>query len=289
MHSFVQFFQILLKALLYVFLCIPKYEAINVLGSFLNNSGVCSIKILILSIPLFSGCAKKESILRVGTSADFPPFEYVDENTKEFTGFDLDLIRLLGQKMGYDKVEIVNMNFDTLIPSLSTGKVDVVIAGTFITDERLKTVDAIQYLTSREAIIVKKDSTFEPKSLSDLSGHKIGVQKGTIDEVNIDNAIANGKVTNVNVMRYTSAVLAITDLQNGAIDAMLIELPVAAFYSKKQGFKITARLNTYPVGIFVRKGNTALLDSLTKALDAVKSSNDWDSLIKKYFGTLYGD
>jgi len=143
--------------------------------------------ILILSIG-FTGCASQQapSTLKVGTSADYPPYEYVDEKTQEFVGFDLDLMRLLAPKMGYGEVEIVNMDFDTIIPSLDTGKIDVAAACITITEERLEQADAVPYLPTGQSIIVKKDSVLEAKSLADLSGKKVGVQKGTTGEEALD-------------------------------------------------------------------------------------------------------
>jgi polar amino acid transport system substrate-binding protein len=240
--------------------------------------------VFLLVVPLFSGCAKKESVLRVGTSADYPPFEYVDDKTKEFVGFDIDLMKLLGKKMGYDKVEIVNMDFDTIIPSLQADKIDVGAACMTITNERLQQADAVPYFSTGESILVKKDSTFEPKTFEDLSGHKIGVQKGTTGEEITDKAISEGKIKNADVKRYTSVVLAIVDLQNSNIDAVIIDAPVATFYSTKQDFKITGTLVSEEAGLYIKKGNTELKSKLEKALSEVKGTQDWTDLINKYFG-----
>ncbi|BAL81476.1 basic amino acid ABC transporter substrate-binding protein [Caldisericum exile] len=240
--------------------------------------------VVLLFLPLFSGCAKKESILKVGTSADYPPFEYVDEKTKEFVGFDLDLMRLLGKKMGYDKVEIVNMDFDTIIPSLQTDKIDVGAACITITNERLQQADAVPYLSTGQSILVKKDSPFTPKTFEDLSNHKIGVQKGTTGEEAIDKAVTDGKIKNADIRRYTSVVLAITDLQNGNIDAVVIDTPVATYYSTKQDFKVTGELVSEEAGLFVKKGNTELKSKLEKALSEIKGTQEWVDLINKYFG-----
>ncbi len=237
-----------------------------------------------LVVGVFTGCAKEGKVLRVGTSADYPPFEYVDENTKEFVGFDLDLMRLLGKKMGYDKVEIVNMDFDTIIPALSTDKIDVAAACITITDERLQQADAVPYLSTGQVMLVKIDSTFEPKTFENLSNHKIGVQKGTTGEEAIDNAVNSGQIKNATVQRYTSVVLAITDLQNGNIDVVIIDSPVATYYSTKQDFKVTGDLTTEEAGLFVKKGNTELKNRLDKALSEVKGTQDWIDLINKYFG-----
>lgn len=242
--------------------------------------------ILLILIPfiLFTGCKKEEvkKSIKVGTSADYPPFEYVDEKTGDFIGFDMDLIRLIGKKAGYE-VEIVNMDFDSIIPSLEKKKIDVAIACITITDDRLKIADAIPYWDTGQSIIVKGDSAFNPKSLGDLSGKKVGVQKGTTGEQILDEGIEKKEATNVDVRRYTSVILGMLDLQNGAIDAMIIDTPVANLYSTKYNYKLTTELAPETAGIFVDKDNKKLFDDLKKALDEIKKGNEWQELISKYF------
>lgn len=95
-------------------------------------------------------------VLRVGTEPAFAPFEFQKEGSDEFTGFDMDLIRAIGTKLGY-KVEISSMGFDALIPALNSGNIDVAIAGMSITDERKKVVVfSDPYYTSGLIVMVKK-------------------------------------------------------------------------------------------------------------------------------------
>jgi len=86
------------------------------------------------------------------------------------------------------------------------------------------------------------------------------------------------------VQRYTSVVLAITDLQNGNIDVVIVDMPVATYYSTKQDFKITGVLTEEDAGLFMKKGNTELKNNLEKALSEVQGTQDWNDLIVKYFG-----
>ena len=104
--------------------------------------------------------AQPEKVLRVATEPTFAPFEFQKEGSDELAGFDMDLIRAIGKKLGY-KVEIANMGFDALIPALNTGNIDVAIAGMSITDERKQAVGMSDpYYTSGLIVMVKKD-TFE--------------------------------------------------------------------------------------------------------------------------------
>lgn len=238
--------------------------------------------LIIIPLLIFSGCKKTPKILKVGTSADYPPFEYVDEKSGEFVGFDIDLIKLVCKKAGYD-VEIVNMDFDSIIPSLEKKKIDLAIACITITEERTKIAPAIPYWDTGQSIIVSGSNEFKPLSLSDLSNKKVGVQKGTTGEQILDEGIEKKEATNVDVRRYTSVILGMLDLQNGVIDAMIIDTPVAKLYSTKYNYTVTTELAPETAGIFVDKDNKKLFDDIKKALDEVKKSKDWEDLVAKYF------
>ena len=99
-----------------------------------------------------------EKVLRVGTDADYPPFGYYQEVNKTFLGFDVELIQGVARKMGYTKVEFVDLEFNNLLPSLQDGQVDAVISCMTITDERRKMVDFTEpYLISSNVVIGSVD------------------------------------------------------------------------------------------------------------------------------------
>jgi len=238
--------------------------------------------LVMVTFLIFTGCKKTPKTLKVGTSADYPPFEYVDEKTGDFIGFDMDLIRLVGEKAGYS-VEIVNMDFDSIIPSLEKKKVDAAIACITITEDRTKKAPAIPYWDTGQSIIVKGGSAYKPLSLGDLTGKKVGVQKGTTGEQILDEGIENNEATNVDVRRYTSVILGMLDLQNGAIDAMIIDTPVANLYATKYNYVVTTELAPETAGIFIDKDNQKLFNDLKKALDEIKKGDEWQKLVAKYF------
>lgn len=98
--------------------------------------------LLIISFGMLTGCSQQTNgvtkTLKVGTDANFPPFEYFQKETNSYTGFDVELITALGKNMGYDKVEFVNADFDELLKGLNERKYDVVIACMTVTEERKK-------------------------------------------------------------------------------------------------------------------------------------------------------
>ncbi len=124
------------------------------------------------------GVGAAKPVLKVGTSADFPPFEFQDEKTGAYLGFDLDLIRAIGDAIGMD-VQIVNTAWDGLIPGLITGNYDCIVSAMTITDERLKAVNFSDPYFSAGQVVVTMAKDTKISSIADLEGKKISVQIGT--------------------------------------------------------------------------------------------------------------
>ncbi|EEB73375.1 basic amino acid ABC transporter substrate-binding protein [Thermococcus sp. AM4] len=253
----------------------------------MNGKIIGGLLVLMLAAAVASsGCiggGSKEKVLIVGTSADFPPFEYKDPQTGNITGFDIDLIKMVAKKAGYDKVEIKDMDFDSLIPALQTGKVDVVIAGMTITEKRKQVVDfSIPYWKADQAVVVRKDSDIAINSLDDLKGKVIGVEKGTTGAIYIKDHLGD----QVTLKEYNSYVAALQALLNGQVDVLVIDSPVANMFTNKYDVKVVYTINTNEhYGIAVKKGNKELLDKINKALQDIMNSPEWNKLVEKYFGS----
>lgn len=235
---------------------------------------------------LVSGCgggkAKKELI--VGTEPAFAPFEFQKENSKEFIGFDMDLIRAIAKQMGYEKCTIQGMGFDALIPALDAKNIDVAIAGMTITDERAKKVNFSKpYYKSGLAIVVNKDNN-TINDVADLKGKRIAVQIGTTGAMEAEK-IEGAKITSFNTNGE-----ACLELKNKAVDAVIGDLPVEAYFLQQGGkefAKIVGKtLSSEDYGIAVAKSNTALAKDVDKALDTLKQNGEYDKLYKKWFGEL---
>jgi len=245
--------------------------------------------ILVVSLLLAvasSGCIgtkTQEKVLVVGTSADFPPFEYKNASNGQITGFDISLIKLIAKKMGYDRVEIKDMDFDSLIPALQAGKVDVVIAGMTITPEREKVVDfSIPYWEADQAVLVRKGSGIKVNSLDDLRGKTIGVEKGTTGAIYVKKHLGSSS----KIKEYPTYVAAVEALLNGQVDVVVLDSPVAKMFSKKYDVQVVYTIKTGEhYGIAVKKGNTKLLEGINKALKEIMNSPEWDKLVEEYFGS----
>ena len=119
---------------------------------------------------LLAGAADARNTLRVGTEPTFAPFEFMDTKSREFVGYDIDLIRTVADKAGYD-IEVVNMGFDALIPGLAAGTVDVVAAGVSITPERAERVDFTEpYYRVGLSMIVRRPTRRSSPTSSRLRG-----------------------------------------------------------------------------------------------------------------------
>jgi len=221
---------------------------------------------------------KKRGKLIVGTDTTFPPFEFVDEKN-QVVGFDIDIANELAKRLGV-KLEIVNLPFDSLIPALLQGKIDLIIAGMTITEERAKVVDFSKpYFEANQAIVVRKDGRFEPKKLEELVGKKVAVQLGTTGDLVIS------EINGIQVVRFQKFTDAFLELQNGRVDAVVLdEAPAKAYVKKFPKFLISAVIDTGETyGIAVKKGNKELLNFVNQTLDILKGSGVYNKLIQKWF------
>lgn len=238
---------------------------------------------------LAAGCGggdKKETakVFRVGTEPTFAPFEFQEEGSKEYAGFDMDLARAIGKQMGYEKVEIVNMGFDALVPALNAGNVDMVAAGMSITPDRQKAVNfSDPYYTSGLIIMVNQDND-TIKSVKDLEGKRIAAQIGTTGD-NKARSIADAVVTSFNT--NTEAAM---ELTNNGVDAVINDSPVVGYYLAQGGNK-TAKtvgdvMEAEKYGLAMKKGNDQLTADVNKALAELKKNGEYDKLYQKWFGEV---
>lgn len=222
--------------------------------------------------------ALTDGVLTVGTNAEFPPFEYVDDNG-EPDGFDMALVKAIGEKLGVEVV-IENMEFASLVSSIGS-KIDIAAAGMTVTDERKESVDFTNsYYEAVQYVILPADS--EIAAAADLEGKTIGVQLGTTGDF-IAEEIAGSTVS-----QYNKAVDAVNDLINGRVDCVIIDKnPALVFESKFEGQVVAvdgAQFAFEPeeYAIAIPKGDTVLLDQINAALEEIKSDGTFDELVKTY-------
>jgi polar amino acid transport system substrate-binding protein len=237
---------------------------------------------MVIGTVALSGCTQeKEKVIIVGTEATFPPFEYTDANGT-IVGFDIDMIKWILERQNYT-VEVRDIGFDFLIQELQDGKIDVIAAGLSIDDERKEKVDfSDPYYKADQSVLVKKNSGIKINNTNDLKNlTKIGAQTGTTGWKWVKNNVGNDSVKSYPY--YTDAVL---DLKTGPdrVEALVLDQPVAEAYAKTGDLEIALTIFTNEsYGIAVKKGNTELLQIINQGLAELKTSAEWDNLIKKYF------
>ncbi len=235
------------------------------------------VVMLMASVLVGCGSGSSEGVLRVGTNAEFPPFEYVGDDGQP-DGFDIALIKAIGEKMGYEVV-IENMEFASLIGAIGT-KIDVAIAGMTIDEERLQSVsfsdpyyDAIQY------VIVPEGSDIE--CAEDLEGKKIGVQLGTTGDYAVE------EIEGATAAQYNKGVDAVNDLLNGRVDCVIIDKnPALVFEAEYDGIvalpgdQFDFAVEQYAIAI--PRGDAALATKINKALKELKEDGTYTALVEEY-------
>ncbi|MBQ9572222.1 MAG: basic amino acid ABC transporter substrate-binding protein [Acidaminococcaceae bacterium] len=241
-------------------------------------------------VVMMAGCgggekkaAQAPKVLKVGTEPTFAPFEFQKEGSKEFDGFDMDLIRAIGKQLNM-KVEILNMGFDALIPAINAGNIDLAIAGMSITPDRQKAVDMSDpYYVSGLVVVVGKDNA-AVKSVNDLGNKGIAVQIGTTG------AERAAKVPGAKVKNFNTNAEVFLELKNKGVDAVIIDKPVADYFLATGGGKDFAKIvgdtmEAESYGISLKK-NSPLTKEINKALLDLKKNGEYDKLYAKWFGAV---
>ena len=237
---------------------------------------------------------KKAGKITMATNAEFPPFEYL-ENDK-VVGVDADIAAEIAKDLGVE-LEIVDGKFDAVIPSVQSGKASFGAAGMTVTEDRAKKVDfSVKYITSPQYIIVPKDS--DVKTIEDLAGKRIGVQLGTTGDFIITDEVEGYKDkdgnpvkgvlqdTGATITRANNAIDATQDMVNGKLDAVVIDkLPaenIVATQATTKTFELVYSdgSNTEEqYAIAVAKGNETLLEAINKTLQRLMDEGKIDEFV----------
>lgn len=216
---------------------------------------------------------------QVGTEPTFPPFEMKDNATGALQGFDVDLINAIGEAAGRP-IELVSLPFDGLIPALQSKTLDAVISGMTITAERAKTIDFSRPYFKAGLAIAVRDGTDDIQGFDDLKGRAIAVQIGT---TGAEQAAA---IDGAKISTFDSASLALQELVNGQVDAVVNDLPVTLYAINEaslQGVKVVGELLTEEYyGIAVPK-DAAALATINTALDTIIQNGTYDDIYRKWF------
>ena len=213
--------------------------------------------------------------LTMATNATFPPYEMTTDSG-EIEGIDVDTAKAIAEKLGLE-LQIDDMDFDAALLSVQQGKADIVMAGVTVTDERKAVMDfSDSYATGIQSIIVPNDSDIA--SPDDLAGKTIGTQRGTTGYIYCSDDFGDE-----NVVAYDDGLTAVQALNNGQVDAVVIDnAPAKEFVAANPGLKVldtSYAEEDYAIG--VAKGS-ALEDAVNKALEELKADGTLQSIVDKY-------
>lgn len=238
--------------------------------------------ISLLTLTAVIGCGKKDSkVLRMGTNAEFPPFEYKDGDS--FVGVDIDLARQIAAKLDME-LQIVDMDFDTLLPSVGSNKIDFAMSAISITEERQALVDFSQpYYVVNQVFIRALDGKVKLDNPQDIVKYKVGVQGSTTCEAYMkDNYVDKGTMPQDNLMQYPSNIEAISALLSGIVDFVIIDASAAKGYAQQKPIEVVHQIETNEnYGIALPK-NGSKNDKIKQALKELLDSGEVQSIIQTH-------
>ena len=167
-----------------------------------------------------------------GTAPGFAPFEFNEGG--ELVGFDVELTEAVLARTDYEFGGFETFEFDSLIPALQDGNVDLIAAAMTITDDRDEQIDfSDPYYEANQAVLVASGDDFEPEGREDFEGQVVGAQSGTTGEGQVDMLVEDGIISEDDKRVYGNYELAVNDLESGNIDAVIIDVPVAENFAQR--------------------------------------------------------
>ena len=246
----------------------------------MKRPAVLFLSILVLASFILSACgqARPSETVRVVLDAPWPPFEMTDEQTKEVTGLDIDLMKAIAEKAGFE-VEFINISFDSALAGLAQCQYDASISAITIDEDRKKQMlFSDPYFTAGQMVTVNTGNS-DITGVESLVGKKVGAQIGTtgaIEAENIEGVIYSG---------YDSIDLAFLDVMNGQIDAVIADNTLAIGYIDQNPDKLKAAGDVFTgedYGIAVCKEKPELLEQINEALADLKAEGYIDELSEKW-------
>ena len=253
----------------------------------LARAGVKTFAGVIMSAAVLGGMSANafaERLIKVATEPTFPPFEFVNTQTGEVSGFEMDLVRAVGKELGA-KIEFQVLSFDAIIPAMLSGTVEMGAAGFSITEERKKRVLFTEpFYKSGLTVLVAKGNEDKIQGFKDLDGRKVAVQIGTT-------AAAKAKdIKDAKVQTFNNAGDAILELANGGCEAVINDKPVTDYILTQQPrlakkvVHLPDMLSADDFAMVVAKDRPELAAELNAALKALKENGEFDKLMMKWFG-----
>lgn len=223
-----------------------------------------------------------ENVINPGTAPGFPPFEFTQDG--ELVGFDVDLAEMAIERAGYEVGEWTEVEFETLIPSLTEGNIDLIAAGMTINEERAEQIAFTDpYYESNQAVLVRDDSDLDLQTTDDLEGLRVGAQSGTTGRDQVLELIDNGVIAEGDFRQYDNYTLAVQDLESGNVDAIVIDIPVGRNFAGSRSVTIAFTIETgEQFGMGMRQDDDRIAD-INEALAEIREDGSYDDLVEEWF------
>lgn len=220
---------------------------------------------------MLSGCKRNVNEIVMVTEAGFAPYEYYEDG--EIVGVDIDIAKEIAKYFNKDLV-VRDIDFDSIINELNSGKADFALAGMSITPEREEEVDfSIKYVVSNQVVVVKNNSNIK---MEDISDKKIAVQLGSVADTYVSKNYKD--TTIIQQKKYLSMV---EDLKADKVDLIIMDnLPAMKIVEENDNLKILdGYLFSDSYGIAVKKGNDELLKGINEVLEKLIAENKIEEFV----------
>jgi len=215
--------------------------------------------------------------LIMATNAFFPPYEYYEGD--KIVGIDVEIATAVADKLGLELV-IEDVEFDSIIAGVQSGKYDIGCAGMTVTEDRLKSVNfSTPYATGIQSIIVAADSEITDIDVLLAGDYKVGVQSGTTGDIYMTDEVGEDRIE-----RFAKGNDAVIALTSGKIGAVVIDNePAKAFVAANAGLKILETPYTVEdYAMAINKDNVALKDAINQALKELTDDGTIAAIVNKY-------
>lgn len=235
-----------------------------------------SALLAVVLLPLLMACeeqAQEQKTYTVAMEATFPPYEFYRDG--EIAGIDVDILKEIGRRNNVN-FRLEDMAFDSIITAVQTGKVDLVVSGLTVTEDRRRQVDFTRsYSGARQVIIVKKGSAI--KGAEDLLNVRLGVQHGSSGDIYVTEHIKEPE-------RFTNGALAVSAMNAGKLDAVVLDNAPAENHvaGSPELTILPTALAEEEYAMAIRKGNKELLDMLNSSLDAMEADGTLHEIIERH-------
>lgn len=238
---------------------------------------------------LLPASIRQAGAITIGSELDFPPFEYLKPGSSNPVGFDVDVADALGAKLGV-KMKFINANFDGLPVGVQSGRYDIAMSALADTASRQKIVNFVNYGVASAGLLVQPGNPLHIKTVSDMCGHSVAVQAGSVPAIPITEAqsakcVKEGKPA-IDIQTLQSGSDVYLALESKRVDIGFAGGPDAQYFlaSKPGAFDIvtTSKIVTGAFGIAVAKDDLPLADALKSAMQAILSDGTYAKIIAKW-------